>query len=278
MANELTLKNEFNKSVMDLENTQRVCKMLMQQPHFRKLGEDGIFAISMKARSLGVDLFDACSGLLYYVQGRVGMSTELMATLIRQSGHSVVKDPKSDNTICILHGKRNDNGDHWTVSFSMEDARRAGLAKNMYDKYPGVMLYNRAMSMLARQLFPDVIKGCGYTYEELQEIKESKQSYNQNYSIPAVAELIDDNKTSLITQNQAEELNVNFSLSSPDFKTKVMEWLKISNEKEFLGVVKNKPSTCYEGLLAKLKESATQYQMSLTQQSEASKEVVHAAA
>lgn len=279
MANELVVKNNFNDSVMELENTQRVCKMLMQQPHFRKLGEDGIFAISLKAKSLGLDLFDACSGMLYFVQGRVGMSTELMATLIRQAGHSVIKDAKSDNTVCILHGTRKDNGDTWTVSFSMDDARRAGLAKNMYDKYPGIMLYNRAMSMLARQLFPDVIKGCGYTYDELKEIGDSKVSYNsQERSIPAHAELIEEKKPEMISQRQAEELHLNLTLADPEFKVKVLQWLNISDEKDFVSAVKFKPASSYENLLSRLKESATQYQMSLTSQSEEQKEVVHAAA
>lgn len=163
----------FDTILSDIETMQKMSKQLMQSKHYAAMGEAGIFAIVQKAKSLGINPLEALNGSLYYVQGKVGMSTEMMASLIRQQGHSIIKDPKSDNTICILHGRRKDNGDTWTVSFSMQDAQKAGLAKNMYDKYPATMLYNRACSTLARQLFPDIIKGTGYTLEELHEIKNN---------------------------------------------------------------------------------------------------------
>ena len=103
------------------------------------------------------------------------MSTELMACLIRRAGHSVEQDPKSDDKFCKLTGKRKDTGDEWSITFTMEDAIRAGLAGGeAWRKYPQAMLYNRAMGFLARQLFSDVIKGYGYTEDELKEIAESK--------------------------------------------------------------------------------------------------------
>ena len=162
--------DEIGKQLVEVESTQKMCQALLKTPHYAKMGSEGIFAIISKARSLGMDLIEALNGGLYYVQGKVGMPAESMAALIRQKGHSITKDAKSSNDVCILHGKRGDNGDTWIISFSMEDAKRAGLAKNMYEKYPGTMLYNRAMSFLARQLFPDVIRGAGYTFDELKEI------------------------------------------------------------------------------------------------------------
>ena len=63
-------------------------------------------------------------------------------------------------SICILHGKRADNGDTWTEYFSIDDAKKAGLYRGQWLKYPKDMLFARALSRLARQLFPDVIKGC----------------------------------------------------------------------------------------------------------------------
>jgi hypothetical protein len=119
----------------EIENTQRAVQALMKTPHYQKMGQDGVFAIYTKARSLGIDPFDALNGGLYFLSGKVGMSTEMMASLIRQKGHSIVKDPKSNNDICILHGKRADNGDTWMVSFSVDDAKKAGLLKNMYEAF-----------------------------------------------------------------------------------------------------------------------------------------------
>ena len=176
--NTLAIREEvcFDTILKDVDTMTNMCSTLMKTKHFQSMGEAGLFAIVQKAKSLNIHPLEALNGGLYYVQGKVGMSSEMMASLIRQKGHSIIKDPKSDNTICILHGKRCDNGDTWTITFSWDDAKRAGLAKNMYEKYPSIMLYNRAMSMLARQLFPDVIKGAGYTHEELIEIKNNNHA------------------------------------------------------------------------------------------------------
>lgn len=174
----LTTMDDLSRSLAEIENLKRVCEALMKTPHYAKLGPEGVFAVVSKANSLGMNHAEALNGALYYLQGKVGMGAETMSALIRSKGHSIMKDSKSNDQICILHGKRADNGDTWTSSFSMDDARRAGLVKNSYDKYPAAMLYNRAMSFLARQLFPDVIKGAGYTLDELKEIATSKNDIN----------------------------------------------------------------------------------------------------
>lgn len=207
----------FEVLLRDVEMMQKMCSSLIKTKHYQTLGEAGIFAVIQKAKSLNINILEALNGGLYYLQGKVGMSSEMMASLIRQQGHSVIKDQKSDNSVCILHGKRADNGDTWTVSFSMEDARRAGLAKNMYEKYPGIMLYNRAMSMLARQLFPDVIKGAGYTMDELVEIK-GNSSPIQHEEVEVVKQLI--------SSEEAEELLDILSGCSDEYVEQVNKFIK----------------------------------------------------
>lgn len=206
--------DEMTRQILEIENTQKVCQALMKTPHYAKMGQEGIYAIVSKAKSMGISPVEALNGGFYFVNGKVGMSTETMACLIRQKGHSVTKDPKSNNEVCILNGKRGDNGDTWTISFSMDDARKAGLAKNMYDKYPSIMLYNRAMSCLARQLFPDVIHGAGYTLDELMEISQGSAHIPQEV------------KEDPITESQAFELKEIFAECDPEYKDKVLGHLK----------------------------------------------------
>lgn len=155
-------EQDADVAIQDIQNTNKMVQALMQTPHYRKMGADGIFAVVTKAKSVGVDPIDALNGGMYYVQGKVEMSSQMMNHLIRggHHKHSITKDKKSDDTICILHGKRADNGDTWVESFSIEDAKRAGIYRNQWLKYPKDMLFARALSRLARQLFPDVIKGC----------------------------------------------------------------------------------------------------------------------
>lgn len=185
MKKELALR-DTEVMMKDLQNTQKMCQLLMSTPHYKNLGAHGIFAIVEKAKSIGVDPMDALNGGMYFVQGKVEMTSAMMNQLIRACGHSITKDKKSDDTVCILHGKRADNGDTWVESFSLEDAKKAGILRNQWLKYPKDMLFARALSRLARQLFPDVIKGC-YVQGEIE---------------PGAF----DNKVECITQNEGEIL------------------------------------------------------------------------
>lgn len=196
--NEMIKKEEG--TIEAVQATQKLCQLLMQTPHYKKMGHEGIFAIVQKAKSIGVDPLDALNGGMYFVQGKVELTSTMMNDLIRRQGHSITKDKKSDEKICILHGKRADNNDTWSESFSIEDAKTAGIYRNQWLKYPKDMLFARALSRLARQLFPDVIKGC-YVDGEIQQavgadlkeppepeevftLEELKDALEQNIQIP----------------------------------------------------------------------------------------------
>ena len=169
--NEIALREDFLVQLKELEALQSVCSKLLQTKHYAQMGEAGIHAIVSRAKSLGIHPFQALNGGFHCINGKIGMSTEMMNALIRKNGHSVTKDPNSNENIVILHGKRADNGDKWTCSFSKQDAINAGLwSTATWKKYPAVMLFNRCMSMLFRQLFPDLSLGAGYVKDELDEI------------------------------------------------------------------------------------------------------------
>jgi hypothetical protein len=180
MSKEIVTKSEFTIQLEEFDKIQETCRKLLQTKHYQNLGESGIHAIMARAKALGIHPFEALNGSFYVVQGRVGMSTEMMAALVRQRGHSIQKDPKSTNECVILHGKRGDNGDTWTCTFSKDDAIAAGLwGTATWKKYPTVMLYNRCMSQLFRQLFPDLSLGAGYVEDELKEIAKVDE-YSKN--------------------------------------------------------------------------------------------------
>jgi hypothetical protein len=100
--------------------------------------------------------------------------------MIRRAGHSIVVK-QCDASKCIIEGKRCDTGDTFSAQFTIEDAAKAGLtSRSNWKSYAEDMLYARAMSRLARRLFPDVI-GSAYVEGEIRDsFKENKCDVIEN--------------------------------------------------------------------------------------------------
>ncbi len=211
--------NDAEMVLSELNSAQKVCQALMKTPHYAKMGEVGIFAIMQKAKSMGMSAIEALNGGMYFVQGKCEMPGQAMLSLIRSKGHSVTMDAKSNDRHVIMHGKRADNGDTWTVEFSIEDAKKAGIYKNVWEKYPKTMCTWRCVSMLGRFLFSDVIKGV-YVQGEISDSVPLDQSVNYQ-------PLIEDKQAVLTcTKSEAECLMDTISECSPEYQNKVTSFLK----------------------------------------------------
>ncbi len=202
----------------EIASTEKICAALLKSKHYEKMGREGIFAIVQKATSLGIKPIEALNGGMYYVQGKVELSAIMMAKLIRQQKHSITMDKNSNGTICILHGKRSDNGDTWKASFSIDDAKRAGIYKegSPWSKYPDVMCYNRALSKLARQLFPDIIGNC-YVEGEIADAPPLYDTVQTEVEVMA---------SETISFEQSEKLQEMLSTCSDDFKATVLNFMQ----------------------------------------------------
>jgi len=218
MSEEIAIKNDY---VSDLANTQKLCDLLMKTPHYAKLGVEGVFAVVETAKSLGVDPRQALGGGLYYVRGKVEMSARMMNALIRSKKHSVTRDKRSDEKICILHGKRTDTGDTWTESFSIDDAQRAGLMGSaVWKTYPKDMLFARALSRLARQLFPDIIGNC---YVEGEIAFDPGINEGEIAELPQIEAPLPQN-AEVLSEEQFK--NLSFFLDQvPDYKQAIVDFL-----------------------------------------------------
>ena len=228
-------KTENDDMIVDIQNRQRLCTQLMQSPHYRKIGAEGVFAIVEKAKSMGANPLDCLNGGMYYVQGKVEMTSQMMNQMIRMGGHSITKDKRSDDKICILHGKRADNGDTWTESFSIDDAKLAGIYRNQWLKYPKDMLFARALSRLARQLFPDVIKGC-YVHGEISDAIEVETREKEEKEIPELSPITEEQYIMLdqaIGKNHELRANI----------------LRFMHQKWGLSLMKDMPSIVYDQIL-----------------------------
>lgn len=126
-----------------------------------------IIGVALMGRTYGWDPTTSMRNFSI-IQGTASIKPEAMLGLIRQAGHSVSITDLPDGTGVQATGTRHDNGDTATVTFTLEDARKAGLLRNgPWQQYPLDMCKWRATGRLARELFGDVVLGAGYTPEEI---------------------------------------------------------------------------------------------------------------
>ena len=258
MKQELQTQTNWNAQFVidELAGTRKLCHALMQTPHYKKMGETGIFAVVQKAKALNINPIDALNGGLYCINGKVEMSAYMMGKLIRQRGHSVSKDRKSSDEICILHGKRKDNGDTWTESFSIEDAKRAGIYRNTWEKFPRNMLYARALSNLARQLFPDVIDGC-YVEGEISHappLTNWNDLPSQDTEDNALDKTID---YETITTEELKTLEEKLE-EHLEIKEALLKWLKIYKNTVDLSKL---PAEIYPKMMARIEKASKEIRL-----------------
>ena len=235
MSSELSINDDKIISIHDdlistVKSNQELCSLLLQSPHYKKMGPEGIYAIVEKARSIGVNPLDALNGAMFFVQGKVEMTAQLMNQLIRAQKHSITQDASSDASCCVLIGKRADNGDTWTSSFSIDDAKLAGIYRNQWLKYPQDMLFARALSRLGRQLFPDILRGV-YVQGEISDALDAENMVKTAKAPPKRME-------SSITQEQYEDLLEALG-DNEELKEKIISFMKSKYSVAHLSLMPN---------------------------------------
>ena len=124
-----------------------------------------IVAAGLAGRAFGWDVMSAMRNF-HVIEGTASMRPEAMLGLVRQAGHSVLIEVNGNKA--IAKGRRYDTDDTHTAEFTTHDAETAGLLqKRNWKQYGDAMLTWRAVSILCRVLFPDVVLGAGYVPEEL---------------------------------------------------------------------------------------------------------------
>jgi len=164
---QLTLVQQKQQQIDYLKG---LAKIAADSKQYANTSEAALLNLMLSANDLGISPLKALNGGFYIVNGKVCMSTAMMADRIRKEGHSI-KITAMTKDKCIITATRKDNGDSLNLEYTMEDASLAGLNNSpTWKKYPKNMLYNRCMSQVARILFPDVV-GNSYSEEERFDIQ-----------------------------------------------------------------------------------------------------------
>ena len=214
----------MSKDLIPTEAEVKAIETMAKRAHESKFieklgGEAGAFSIAMYARELNVPIMSALFGGFSNIIGKITIAPQLMNAMIRRAGHKLKID--SNDQRSIINGTRKDTGETCEVSFSLEDARKAGLVKTNggWEKYPSDMCFARALYKLARRLFPDVI-GMAYVEGELDEVEEKKEEMETVGSFPSAIKKPP--KTGVILKKPSKPIeNMDYDLS--DFLKHISE-------------------------------------------------------
>lgn len=166
MSTEIAVRPDTAPAVMDTRQLEYIATTDFIPKGLRG-NMPAILACVQTGRALGLPDMAALRSI-HIVDGKATFSAELMVSLVRRAGHSITGTSAEGSA--TVSGRRGDNADEMTVTWTLAMAERAGLkGKQNWQRYPEAMLWARAVSQLCRMLFPDVFIGATYTPEEIGE-------------------------------------------------------------------------------------------------------------
>lgn len=120
----------------------------------------------LAGQELGIGPMASMMGI-NIIKGKVSFSSNLLAAQVKNHPHYDYKLTGNDGILCCLEFYE-DGELLGESSYSQEDAKKAGVANQMYSKYPKAMLFARALTQGVRWYCPDVTAGTpAYVPEEL---------------------------------------------------------------------------------------------------------------
>lgn len=180
-------------SDVEINSTYRLAKGLSDSGFFKDAkNATQAFAKLMFGRDLGLSATAAMTGI-HIVEGKPELSANVQAQMVRvyvgPGGERYdFKVLEHDSEKCVIRFSRREPDTEWEVlgteTFTMEDAKRAGLAnRGPWKTYPRNMLFARAMSNGVAFNCPEVTGGVRVYHEG-----EIGAALNQAEAIEPVAE------------------------------------------------------------------------------------------
>ena len=135
---------------------------------FKCSTQSQVFAVMLLARRFGLDPVTMLMGC-DVIEGKLCLTAQMMIGLVLDSGKArYFSLTESTEKIATYTTWRKGDPKPITLSYTMEDAQRAELAgKSNWRKMPKTMLRWRASTALARDVYPDVVRGLA-TKEEMR--------------------------------------------------------------------------------------------------------------
>jgi len=143
---------------MGLAEVQTLGALLAKSGYFQDAKDVAQACVKVLAgQELGLPPIASMMGISL-IKGKVTLSANLMAALIRQHGYDF-RVIKLDGQGCALEFLGKDKVMLGTSTFTEGDARVAGIKGDMYNKYPRNMYFARAISNGAKWYTPEIFGG-----------------------------------------------------------------------------------------------------------------------
>lgn len=160
------------KSVDEAKGLARLFAASSLLPADLRGKEPDIFVSIIAGQELGLAPMAALRGV-HVVKGKPILSADTMVGVVLSSGAAEYFSCIDETPTSVTYEtKRRGAPKPQKCTWSMEDAKRAGLNGDNWSKYPRAMLRARCKAMLARDVYPDVLAGC-YTEDEAREFVPS---------------------------------------------------------------------------------------------------------
>lgn len=149
-----------------LQHAQAVAQSSLIPDGYRNQPANVLWAMDL-ADALSIP-FPQVMQTMVVMRGRMAMSANLMAAVVRRAGHKLrLREQGMSVTATLI---RQDDPDYeFSVTWDEAKARQAGLwgQRGPWSQYPAQMLRSRAITEVCRQGASDALAGTIYTPEEL---------------------------------------------------------------------------------------------------------------
>lgn len=156
-------------SPADIMQLAQVCELLVKSSYcgVKKI-EDAVW-LAATGHVLGIDPLTSLRGI-HVIGGKPVLSADLMAAVaMRHPDCEYLRVAEMTAERATVHVKRKGWPEHTAITFSVDDAKAAGLLNNpTWKKYPADMCKARAIARAARAAFPDALLGV-YVEGEIDE-------------------------------------------------------------------------------------------------------------
>lgn len=150
-----------------LQHAQAVAQSSLIPDGYRNQPANILWAMDL-ADALNIP-FPQVMQTMVVMRGRMTMSADLMAAVVRRAGHKLRIREQGMSVTAVL--VRQDDPDYeFTVTWDEAKARQAGLwgQRGPWTQYPAQMLRSRAITEVCRQGASDALAGTIYSPDELE--------------------------------------------------------------------------------------------------------------